>query len=144
MRLPEQKLWQDIKDSLGSGWWPRRIEDRLAAGLPDVAFTGQKRRWSWMELKVLPKLPLEGGIKTFDIAHFTAEQRGFGLEAYRHGGQSAWWLLTRCDTVDHLHRATFIDQLGQVNYTAFRKKAAWVGRVSAPGSADKILSLLFG
>ncbi len=144
MKLPEQKLWQDTKDALGGGWWARRVEDTLNSGLPDVAFTGRKRRWSWMELKVMPKLPPENGLKMFDIPHFNPYQRGFGLEAHRHGGQSAWWLLTRCDTVDHLHRATIIDLLGQVNYTTFRKKAAWVGRISTPNSAAGVLDLLFG
>lgn len=143
MRLPEQKLWDDLRNSLGGGWFPRRIEDKLGGGLPDLSFTGRKRRCAWMELKVLPNLPAEGGIRKFDIAHFSAEQRGFGLEISRHGGQSAWWLMTRVGPIDHLHRANVIDMLGEVNYTTFRKRAVWFGDVTKPAAAQVILNILF-
>lgn len=143
MRLPEQRVWDDLRGTLGGMWHARRIEDRLGSGAPDVVFAGRKRRWSWMELKQIPVLPVEGGRRLFDLPNFTPEQRGFGLEAARHGGQGAWWLYTRCGDLDHLHRANVIDMLGTVNYTTFRKKAAWAGKLSMPGSAQAICAELF-
>jgi hypothetical protein len=117
-------------------WFARRIEDKLGAGLPDVFFAGRKRRGAWMELKALPNLPQEH--RLFDIAHFTPEQRAFGLQMLESGGANSWWLWTRTADIDHLHRATIIDLLGESTYTTFRAKAAWVGRVTAPGAAEAV------
>jgi hypothetical protein len=139
-RLPEQLLWDDLREAMGTLWFARRIEDRLGGGLPDVAFAGKKRRYSWMELKVLPRLPQENRI--FDISHFTPEQRAFGLASAQHGGNSSWWLMTRLDGVDHLHRANIIDDLGESKYSVFRNKAAWIGRIS-PEVAPSVAKILF-
>lgn len=139
-RLPEQLLWDDLREAMGTLWFARRVEDKLGPGLPDVSFAGRKRRYMWMELKALPKLPSEN--RTFDIEHFTAEQRAFGLQSLQHGGASSWWLMTRIDGIDHLHRATIIDDLGEIKYSAFRNKAQWVGRIS-PDTAPTIASILF-
>jgi len=128
LRLPEQKLWDSLREAMGTLWFARRIEDRIGAGLPDLSFALHKRRSAWMELKVLPRLPQEN--RVFDIPHFTAEQRAFGLNCLKYGGVSSWWLMTRLDGIDHLHRATIIDDLGEVKYSAFRNKAAWVGRIT--------------
>jgi hypothetical protein len=139
-RLPEQRLWDDVRNSMGNRWFAKRIEDRLGAGLPDVYFAGRKKRGAWMELKVLPNLPQEH--RKFDIAHFTPDQRAFGLQMLQHAGANYWWLMTRLGPVDHLHRATIIDFVGEVQYSVFRKKAVWVGDVTAPGSADAIADLI--
>jgi hypothetical protein len=139
-RLPEGLLWDDLRDAMGTLWFARRIEDKLGAGLPDVSFAGKKRRYAWMELKVVQRQPKED--RAFDIEHFTAEQRAFGLQSLQSGGASSWWLMTRTDTVDHLHRATIIDDLGEVKYSVFRNRAAWVGRIS-PDVAGDIARILF-
>jgi hypothetical protein len=125
---------------MGTLWFARRIEDKLGAGLPDLAFAGKKRRYSWMELKALPRLPQENRI--FDIPHFTPDQRAFGLVSAQYGGNSSWWLMTRIDGVDHLHRANIIDDLGVVKYSLFRNKAAWIGRISHE-VAPQIAKILF-
>lgn len=93
-----------------------------------------------MELKVLPTLPAE--TKKFDIPHFTADQRGFGLNCLEHGGASSWWLMTRCKDVDHLHRATIIDDLGEVTYKTFRNKAVWTGRIPSTNPLQLLSVLL--
>lgn len=139
-RLPEQALWDDLRDAMGTLWFAKRIEDRLGAGVPDVSFAGKKRRFAWMELKVLPKLPAEN--RVFDIPKFYAEQRAFGLQSLKYAGAQGWWLLTRCGDIDHLHRATIIDDLGLIRYSVFRNKAAWVGRVNVSTTAD-IAKILF-
>jgi len=125
---------------MGTLWFAKRVEDRLGSGLPDVSFAGKKRRYMWMELKCLPRLPQEN--RKFDIEHFTADQRAFGLESLRHGGASAWWMMSRLGGIDHLHRATIIDDLGEIRYSSFRNKAAWVGLVS-PATAPEIAKILF-
>lgn len=140
-RFPEQRLWDDLSVAMGGLWFARRIEDRLGSGLPDVFFAGRKRRGAWMELKVLPNLPQENRI--FDIPHFTADQRGFGLQMLQSGGASSWWLFTRTGTVDHLHRATIIDALGEQTYAYFRSKTAWRGRIMEPGAADAVANEIF-
>lgn len=140
-RFPEQTLWDNLSEVMTPYWFARRIEDRLGGGLPDVSFTANKKRFSWLELKVLSNLPAEN--RVFDIPKFTADQRGFGLECLRHGGASSWWLMTRCGDVDHLHRATIIDDLGVIKYSLWRNKAAWVGRVDF-NTASAIAKVLLG
>lgn len=139
MRLPEQRLWDDLRGAMGGVWFARRIEDRLGAGVPDLSFALKKRRAGWMELKVLPRLPAER--RLFDIDHFTADQRGFGLSMREHGGNTSWWLMTRCGDVDHLHNASIIDSLGRINYKTFRNRAAWVGRLGSCPSEDLVDAL---
>lgn len=140
-RMPEQTLWDNLREAMEPYWFAKRLEDRLGAGFPDVSFTGRRKRFSWIELKVMPKLPPEN--RVFDIPHFTADQRAFGLEALRHGGASCWWLLTRLGDVDHLHRATIIDQMGEIKYSLWRNKAAWTGRVDF-NTAPDIAKVLLG
>jgi len=139
MRLPEQKFWDDLRETMRGQWFARRVEDRLGAGLPDLLFALRKRRSAWMELKVLPKLPAER--RVFDIEHFTADQRGFGLSMRDNGGVNSWWLMTRMGDVDHLHNASIIDHIGEINYKLFRNKAKWVGRLS-PDHAESIADVL--
>lgn len=140
-RFPEQLAWDDLREALRPYWWAKRLEDRLGAGFPDLTFTGKKKGFRWMELKVLPDLPQEN--RKFDIRHFTSEQRAFGLEALRHGGASSWWLMTRLGGVDHLHKATIIDDLGEIKYSVFRNRAAWIGHIDAE-SAPLLAQLLLG
>lgn len=61
---------------MGSRWKAERVENRLAAGFPDVFFTIDGVH-GLVELKYLPKKK-----KTITIGHFTDEQRAF---SYRHG-----------------------------------------------------------
>jgi hypothetical protein len=142
VRLPEQKLWDDLRDCMGSRWFARRIEDRLGGGVPDLTFALKKRRAGWMELKVLEKLPPER--RVFDIGHFTADQRAFGLQMREYGGLSSWFLLTRCGDVDHLHNPSVIDMLGEDNYKTFRNRALWAGRLAggAVGAAEALVAVL--
>lgn len=139
-RTPEQKLYDNLAEVMEPYWFAKRVEDRLGIGLPDLTFAMKKRRFSWMELKVLDKIPQEN--RKFDIAHFTAGQRAFGLESLRHGGASSWWMMTRLGDVDHLHRATIIDDMGEIKYSLWRNRAAWVGRIdfdTAPAIAKVLL-----
>lgn len=60
---------------MGARWKAERVENRLAAGFPDVFFTINGVH-GLVELKYLPKKK-----KTITIPHFTDEQRAF---SYRH------------------------------------------------------------
>lgn len=60
---------------MGARWKAERVENRLAAGFPDVFFTIRGTH-GLVELKYLPKKR-----KTITIGHFTDEQRAF---SFRH------------------------------------------------------------
>jgi len=80
----ESDLWAYING--GMDWEADRIEDQLASGVPDVSYTltavrhclncgatGFESRCGWLELKVIPRWPVRGGV--VKVGHFTSEQR---------------------------------------------------------------------
>lgn len=74
--MNESGLWRYLQRGMGARWKAERVENRLAAGFPDVFFTIDGTH-GLVELKYLPKKK-----KTITIRHFTDEQRTF---SYRHG-----------------------------------------------------------
>lgn len=147
MRLPEQRVWDDLRVAMGNLWFARRVEDRLGAGVADVTFAIGKRRAGWLELKQLMDLPSERRKFDFALDHFTPDQRGFGLAMRDAGGITSWWLLTRTGPregsfVDHLHNSRIIDDLGEINYATFRNRSAWIGRLTHPDSGRQIAAAL--
>jgi len=73
--MNESGLWRYLQRGMGARWKAERVENRLAAGFPDVFFTIDGTH-GLVELKYLPKKK-----KTITIRHFTDEQRAF---SYRH------------------------------------------------------------
>lgn len=73
--MDESGFWKYLRTGMGARWKAERIENRLAAGFPDVFFTIQGTH-GLVELKHLPKKR-----KTITIRHFTDEQRAF---SFRH------------------------------------------------------------
>lgn len=71
----ESTFWAYLRKGMGARWKAERVENRLAAGFPDVFFTINGVH-GLVELKYLPKKK-----KTITIPHFTDEQRAF---SYRH------------------------------------------------------------
>lgn len=71
----ESTFWAYLRKGMGARWKAERVENRLAAGFPDVFFTIDGVH-GLVELKYLPKKK-----KTITISHFTDEQRAF---SYRH------------------------------------------------------------
>lgn len=55
MRKPEQKLWDSMRRQAPVNLWLQRIENRVAAGMPDIVCMFM-RHTSWVELKAA-KLP---------------------------------------------------------------------------------------
>lgn len=87
-RDPEQKLWDDVRDSMVGRWHAQRHEDKYSKGIPDVSFGIQKRSEGWIELKVLRALPSAiGSDKPWDFSydHFPGEQRNWLTERSKHG-----------------------------------------------------------
>ena len=74
--MDESKFWRYLQRGMGARWKAERVENRLAAGFPDVFFTIDGTH-GLVELKYLPKKK-----KTITIRHFTDEQRAF---SFRHG-----------------------------------------------------------
>ena len=73
--MDESGFWRYLQRGMGSRWKAERVENRLAAGFPDVFFTIGNTH-GLVELKYLPKKR-----KTITISHFTDEQRAF---SFRH------------------------------------------------------------
>lgn len=74
--MNEAGFWKYLQKGMGARWKAERVENRLAAGFPDVFFTINGTH-GLVELKYLPKKR-----KTVTISHFTDEQRAF---SFRHG-----------------------------------------------------------
>ena len=73
--MDESGFWRYLQKGMGARWKAERVENRLAAGFPDVFFTIGPVH-GLVELKYLPKKR-----KTITIGHFTDEQRAF---SFRH------------------------------------------------------------
>ena len=73
--MDESGFWRYLQKGMGARWKAERVENRLAAGFPDVFFTIGPVH-GLVELKYLPKKR-----KTITISHFTDEQRAF---SFRH------------------------------------------------------------
>lgn len=73
--MNEVGFWKYLQKGMGARWKAERVENRLAAGFPDVFFTIGPTH-GLVELKYLPKKK-----KTITIGHFTDEQRAF---SFRH------------------------------------------------------------
>lgn len=73
--MDESGFWKYLQKGMGARWKAERVENRLAAGFPDVFFTINGTH-GLVELKYLPKKR-----KTVTISHFTDEQRAF---SFRH------------------------------------------------------------
>lgn len=90
MRLPEQRLWDWLRDRLQGQWFAERIENELRAGVPDVYFSHAKGR-GWIELKVLDHWPRLEGTKV-KIPSWTAQQRNW-MQQHRQCGGHAWLVI---------------------------------------------------
>jgi hypothetical protein len=78
-RKPEQLLNDDLMEAL-AGWDPRRVENLVAEGTPDINYIG-----GWIESKVgeRPKR----AATTLSLRHYTREQRGWHMRRCRAGGR---------------------------------------------------------
>lgn len=89
MRLPEQRLWDWLRDRLSGRWFAERVENRVMAGTPDVYFSHPHGR-GWLELKVVNNWPRTEAGK-LKIPHWTQNQRNWMRRHHEHGGKA--WLV---------------------------------------------------
>lgn len=89
MRLPEQRLWDWLRDRLTGRWFAERVENRVMAGTPDVYFSHRLGR-GWIELKVVNNWP-RTEVAKFKIPHWTQNQRNWMQQHHAQGGKS--WLV---------------------------------------------------
>lgn len=88
MSLPEQQAWDSIQPMLrGFGLDPKRVENVLANGHPDVDYTHGN-----IELKHISGFPKRSDTPV-NLPLFTAEQQAWLAGRWASGGNA--WLLTR-------------------------------------------------
>lgn len=92
--LPEQKMYHDLKNAVGSLLHMTRVEDSLGHGVSDVTWSNHKGLQGWVELKVIPAWPVR--VKTLvKVERFTPQQKLFLLNT----GPGSWFLL-KVDTAN--------------------------------------------
>lgn len=85
--MTEAGAWRYLRAAVGDRWYARRIEDRLAAGTPDVFYAVPGRCCGWLELKHRPAWPARAATPL--RLGLTAEQRRVLLDL-RAAGVPAW------------------------------------------------------
>lgn len=95
MRLPEQRLWDRVRDNMLVGMWAQRVENSLGAGMPDVVIIDKEsslQRTSWVELKVNENRPVRDKTPFLGKSKgLSAEQINWHMDCAQHGGKS--WIL---------------------------------------------------
>ena len=117
--MDESGFWRYLQKGMGARWKAERVENRLAAGFPDIFFTIGSIH-GLVELKYLPKKR-----KTITIGHFTDEQRAF---SFRHKTPILIQIEDEYLLFGHDHSLT----LGRgESLIEFQKKAVarWVGSI---------------
>lgn len=94
--MSESALWKTVKTSLAPFGRIQRIENRLSAGIPDVAYVLRPRHDAraasgWIELKYLPSVP-NNLDRLLKIRHLTAAQ-ALWLAAEANAGGHACMIL---------------------------------------------------
>lgn len=90
---PEQKMWSQLKNSIGNSWHATRHEDGLSKGIPDVSF-GVFGSQGWIELKVISDWPKDRKA-IVQVKHFTKEQKSWIYTRGMIGGRC--WLLLKIE-----------------------------------------------
>jgi hypothetical protein len=133
--MSEDRLWRYIRDGMGPLWEPQRIEYRLTAGIPDVAYS--ITRHGWLELKYLPKKPTRGLLK---IPHLTDDQRNW---AAAHGSRSGLcFILLQVEDSYMLFDWTKSYMVGRLSYEDHTKIATrfWFKRIHWRELRDALVS----
>ena len=98
MRLPEQRLWDWLRDRLGGHWFAERVENEVKVGTPDVYFAHPRGK-GWLELKSIKAWPrLES--TPLKLPNWTTAQRAWMQEHSRMGGCS--WLVVQIEDTNEV------------------------------------------
>lgn len=85
---PEQAAWDTLRPVMAqAGLDPRRVENVVGPGHPDVNYAGGD-----IELKAMKAFPKRDGT-TVTVPEFTGEQAGWLLQRSQAGGRA--WLMVR-------------------------------------------------
>lgn len=80
MRLPEQRLWDAMRNNSPANLWLQRIENLVGVGMPDVLATTYGGRTAWVELKCA-RLPARAATPVLGAAGLSAAQVAWHLKA---------------------------------------------------------------
>lgn len=137
MSKPEQTAWDRLRSVMSlAGLDPRRVENVVGPGHPDVNYAGGD-----VELKAMEGFPKRADTPV-TVPEFTGEQVGWLLQRQRAGGR-AWlmvrvgreWFLFDAETAHSVYRG--------LTQAEWRTKAAWTA-VYLSGSAERLVELLRG
>ena len=93
MRLPEQKLYDWLRRTIGPAAFIERVENRVKRDTPDLYIAEATRGLrGWVELKVLPAFPRRATTPV-RLPHWTSGQRYWANRHSLHGGQC--WLVVQ-------------------------------------------------
>jgi hypothetical protein len=93
MRLPEQRLYDWFRRTIGPAAFIERVENRVKRDTPDLYIAEATLALrGWVELKVLPEWP-KRATTPVRIEHWTTGQRYWANRHSLHGGQS--WLVVQ-------------------------------------------------
>jgi hypothetical protein len=93
MRLPEQKLYDWFRRTIGPAAFVERVENRVKRDTPDLYIAEVTRAMrGWVELKVLPEWPRRATTPV-RLEHWTTGQRYWANRHSLHGGQG--WLVVQ-------------------------------------------------
>lgn len=86
MRLPEQKLYDTLATQLRPSWWIQRVENLVAAGMPDV-YAASFGLALWIELKA-PRAPKRDSTRLLGTQGLNPDQINWHLKARSCGIRS--------------------------------------------------------
>lgn len=134
---PEQRAWNGLRAILDrEGLDPRRVENILGPGHPDIDYTHGN-----IELKALESFPARPHTKV-NIETFTGEQAGWLLQRQRAGGRA--WLLVRVSTEWFLFDAEAAYEVYKgATSQRWRELAVWTG-THLSTSAHRLSQILRG
>ena len=93
MRLPEQRLYDWFRRTIGPAAFIERVENRVKRDTPDLYIAEATLALrGWVELKVLPAFP-KRATTPVRLEHWTTGQRYWANRHSLHGGQC--WLVVQ-------------------------------------------------
>lgn len=91
MRLPEQRLWDTMRNHKPPGIMLERVENIVGVGMPDV-YVQAMNHTTWVELKA-PNTPKRESTRVLGTEGLRQEQKNWHIRASRLGLST--WILIR-------------------------------------------------
>lgn len=133
MRLPEQRFWDRARRALSPYLHIERVENVLAAGMPDIWVLAPSGLVTPVELKAVAGLPARNTTRVLGNAGLNQHQKNWHMTWHQHGGRSAYLVGVGGDRQllipGHHH-----DALNDMPYAALQASALatdWPGIINA-------------